>query len=271
MKYFTYFLFLGAMVLVAVFENPKNFIGKEKIKDSFSDMNKTNIVEELQGAWRTSYKNEKNQEVTITTIVMDGYIVETFYNKESKRFDKTFGGSWSADGEFFTFNYEFSSANAGDAGKTIKFGYDLKGDTITFEGDEKIWTRIDHGNTVELSGAWLFAGRKTDGEISRRPVSERKTMKMLSDSRFQWIAYHTGTGEFFGTGGGTYKAQDGKYTEQIEFFSRDSSRVGAILSFNYELQNSEWHHIGFSSKGDPLYEIWSPRIIMEEAKSNNIK
>jgi hypothetical protein len=84
-------------------------------------------------------------------------------------------------------------------------------------------------------------------------------MKILSGTRFQWIAYNTETGQFRGTGGGTYTTIDGKYTENIEFFSRDDSRVGASLGFNFELKNGDWHHSGFSSKGTPLYEVWSLR------------
>ena len=79
----------------------------------------------------------------------------------------------------------------------------------------------------------------------------------MSSSRFQWTAINTETGEFFGTGGGYYTFKDGKYTEHIEFFSRDASRVGSSLTFDAELKNGDWHHSGMSSKGDPIYEIWS--------------
>jgi hypothetical protein len=85
----------------------------------------------------------------------------------------------------------------------------------------------------------------------------RKTIKILSASRFQWVALNSETGEFFGTGGGTYTFKDGKYIEQIEFFSRDASRVGASLSFTADLKDGDWHHAGLSSKGDRIYEIWS--------------
>ncbi|MBK8310764.1 MAG: hypothetical protein IPL04_07545 [Chitinophagaceae bacterium] len=54
-----------------------------------------------------------------------------------------------------------------------------------------------------------------------------------------------------------YTLKDGKYTETIEFFSRDSSRVGASLSFDYSLKEGVWIHQGLSSKGAPIYEEWS--------------
>ena len=84
-------------------------------------------------------------------------------------------------------------------------------------------------------------------------------MKILSGSRFQWIAYNTETRQFMGTGGGTYLTVKGKYIEQIEFFSRDDSRVGAKLDFEFKLDNGEWNHMGLSSKGDPIHEIWIRR------------
>ena len=87
----------------------------------------------------------------------------------------------------------------------------------------------------------------------------RKTMKMLAGGRFQWIAYDTSKKEFYGTGGGTYTAKSDGYIENIEFFSRDSNTVGKSLGFDFEIKDGDWHHRGFSSKGDPKYEIWTQR------------
>ena len=88
----------------------------------------------------------------------------------------------------------------------------------------------------------------------------RKTIKILSSTRFQWAAIDPGTKQFMGTGGGTYSFENGKYTENIEFFSRDSSRVGQSLTFDGKLENGEWHHSGFSSRGDAIYEVWSRKM-----------
>ncbi len=105
-----------------------------------------------------------------------------------------------------------------------------------------------------------MSGRVRDGETQQRDTNRpRKTMKILSGTRFQWIAYNTETKQFMGTGGGTYTTEDGTYTETIKFFSRDDSKVGRDLPFNYELINGNWHHSGLSSKGDPIHEIWSIR------------
>ena len=44
--------------------------------------------------------------------------------------------------------------------------------------------------------------------------------------------------------------------------ARTSMMINAlnhIQKFDYELINKEWNHKGFSSKGDPLHEIWVVR------------
>ena len=89
------------------------------------------------------------------------------------------------------------------------------------------------------------------------PLRSRRTLKLLTGSYFQWAAINIETGEFSGTGGGRYTFENGKYTEHILFFSRDASRVGMSLSFDDKLEDGDWIHTGLSSKGDPIYEIWS--------------
>ena len=73
-------------------------------------------------------------------------------------------------------------------------------------------------------------------------------MKFLINGYFQWIAFNTETFQFSGSGGGTYETKNGNYTETIEYFSRDDSRVGLNLKFNYDIINKEWNHMGLSSK-----------------------
>ena len=88
-------------------------------------------------------------------------------------------------------------------------------------------------------------------------------MKFLNHGYFQWIAFNTETFQFFGSGGGYYTAAEGVYTEHIEYFSRNNTSVGRVLPFEYSISGSDWHHEGFSSKGDPMHEIWSKRNLKQ--------
>ncbi|MGK7391456.1 MAG: membrane or secreted protein [Candidatus Cyclobacteriaceae bacterium M2_1C_046] len=221
-------------------------------------------LEQLSGAWETTYTNEQGITIRIVNIISDGYISTAGYNEDQKLFDGTSGGSIRIEGNNLHKSYEYNTVDTTQLGQTVVQEFELRGDTLIFPEQNITWTRIDDGKPGALAGAWLITGRKRDGEINRREPGARKTMKILSGTRFQWIAYNSETGDFFGTGGGTYTTDDSTYTENIEFFSRDSSRVGASLEFTYELKDGEWHHSGLSSKGEPIYEIWTRRTDLEK-------
>ncbi|MBO0341893.1 membrane or secreted protein [Flagellimonas profundi] len=214
--------------------------------------------QDLQGAWTTIESDGKGYQVEHTLIFTGSYFSEAIFEKPSGKFLGTKGGSYSVSEDDLNLTYEYDSRSPGNVGKTKNDSFSITENNL--ELGKLSWTRIDDGTPGDLFGAWLITGRKRDGEIVKRDTSgPRKTMKILSGTRFQWIAYNTATKEFMGTGGGTYTTVDGKYTENIGFFSRDDSRVGASLEFNYELKDGDWHHSGFSSKGNPIYEVWSKR------------
>ena len=213
----------------------------------------------LTGAWEAigDFNGKKLRSVVIFA---GTYQVGTFYDAETGAFMGTNGGSWSLDGNTMTETLEFDTENPDRVGSTNSFEIDLSENELKIKNAPLVWKRVDNGTPGDLAGAWLISGRVRNGEMQKRDTNRpRKTMKILSGTRFQWIAYNTETKEFMGTGGGTYTTVDGKYTENIEFFSRDDSRVGASLQFDYELKDGDWHHSGLSSKGNPIHEIWSKR------------
>lgn len=212
-------------------------------------------AKELIGAWQM----ESNEPGEIVAILADGYFAVTVYDLENKNFVTTVGGSWQLDGNTYQRKLEFNSGEPSKVGTQESFVISLIDDKVVFTESGDTWVRIDAGDPGALAGAWLITGRERNGEMTSRTPGPRKTMKILSGTRFQWIAYNTETAAFSGTGGGTYTTEKGKYVENLEFFSRDSARVGAELEFDFELKGGDWHHKGKSSKGDPIYEVWSLR------------
>ncbi|MFT6203151.1 MAG: hypothetical protein ACI9V1_002470 [Spirosomataceae bacterium] len=209
-------------------------------------------AQQLAGAWELKMK--KNEVVILAT---ENYLTYTMYNSTSQAFTRTWGGPYKFEGGKAIIDVEFSSANVDEVGKekSIKIrtvGNEfLKISTLNFK-------RIDDNNETPLAGGWQISQRATStGEMQPMKPGARKTLKIITGSRFQWIAMNTETGVFSGTGGGTYTLEGGIYTEQIEFFSKDGSRVGASLSFNAEVDDTEWQHSGKSSKGKPIKEVWS--------------
>ncbi|MCK0178474.1 membrane or secreted protein [Flavobacteriaceae bacterium S0862] len=217
-------------------------------------------AQNIIGAYEAYSTSENGDRLRNIVILADGYQVLTVYNSETGKFIHSNGGTWKLEGNTMTEKVEFHTDNNELVGTEVSFEVKITDDSIQIVGNEMILTKIDDGTPGKLQGAWLMSGRVRDGKEQSRDITRpRKTMKMLSGTRFQWIAYNTETKQFMGTGGGTYTTVDGKYTENIEFFSRDDSRVGASLEFDFSFVDGNWHHKGFSSKGDPMHEIWTVR------------
>jgi len=207
----------------------------------------------------TSWININNS-IYELRIYSDNYFAITKYNLETKEFISTKGGVYSMEDGYYEV-LEFNSNDSSAVGDTLYYSnvkIELKNDSGKMKIDGKKFTK--NSDEDQLSGSWLMSGIERRGEMRMRDVNRpRKTMKILAGNMFQWIAYDISKKGFYGTGGGTYTAVDGKYIENIEFFSRDSNTVGKSLEFNFELKDGDWHHKGFSSKGDPKYEIWTQR------------
>ncbi|HOZ85335.1 MAG TPA: hypothetical protein PK191_07585 [Niabella sp.] len=207
----------------------------------------------LDGAWVANMQGNE-----LSLLFADGYCMLTIYNKEKKQFIRTSGGPYMADSGQIKTKIEFNSADKSDVGSTHVHGYSFANDELvtTTNGFTLNWKRVDAGKE-NLAGNWRITQRKQDDKMVDIPLRARRTLKLLTATRFQWAAINIETGEFSGSGGGSYLFMNGKYTENIEFFSRDSSRVGMSLSFDGKIENGHWIHSGKSSKGDPIYEVWS--------------
>ncbi len=217
-------------------------------------------AQSLIGAWEGHHTSETGTPLHSVLIIADGYQVITTYDSLTGKFIHTNGGSWQLDGSLMTEIVEFDSQDPDRVGEIVQFKIILGDSSLSIVGSDRVMKRVDDGSPGALQGAWLMSGRVRDGQTQNRDVNRpRKTMKILSGTRFQWIAYNTETKEFKGTGGGTYTTIDQQYTESIAFFSKDETRVGKSLQFDYELRDGDWHHSGLSSKGAPIYEIWSKR------------
>ncbi len=217
-------------------------------------------AQNIIGAWEMYSTSNNGDKIRSVVIFTGGYQVISTYNANTGKFIKSNGGTWKLEGNTMTEKVEFDTVTPERVGSEVSFKVDITDNTIQIVDSDMKLTRIDDGTPGELQGAWLMSGRVRDGKAQMRDTSgPRKTMKLLSGTRFQWIAYHTESKKFIGTGGGTYTTVDGKYTENIEFFSKDDSKAGVNLTFDYSLIDATWNHKGFSSKGDAMHEIWTVR------------
>ena len=212
------------------------------------------------GAWERFYDDEDGNNIRSVVIFSEKFQSIVMFNAKTGEFIYSNGGTWELNGNMMTEKVEFDTANSERVGDELTFEVLITNNSLSIPDANWEFSKIDDGMPGELNGAWLMSGRYRNGEKQMRSTDRpRKTMKILSGTRFQWIAFDTEKKEFKGTGGGTYTTINGKYSEKIEFFSRDNSRVGMNLEFNYNIDKGNWIHKGKTSKGDPLHEIWVKR------------
>ncbi len=212
----------------------------------------------MMGAWRM-----KADTKTISFLVSGNYAMVTAY--EADKYLNTFGGKWRMDGDTVRFTVEFDTQDSTNVGQSENYHIKVTNKNLTITNSQKqqqVYDRIDDAGG-QMAGLWRITGRLNEsGEVTAMQRGPRKTVKLLTGTRFQWAAINTETKQFFGTGGGTYTVKDGKYTEKIDYFSRDNSRVGRSLTFNCEVKKSpeagtQWFHTGQSSTGGRVAEVWT--------------
>lgn len=217
-------------------------------------------AQSIIGAWERIHISNEGKELKSIVIFSEAHQSLSIIEINSGKLIHSNGGSWQLNGNTMTEVVEFDTDNPERVGKQVVFDIELNDNKLEIIGTNRAFYRIDDGSPGKLDGAWLMSARFRNGLMQERDINRpRKTMKILSGTKFQWIAYDTSSKKFIATGGGSYTTVNGKYSENIEFFSRDSTRIGMKLEFEYSLENGNWNHKGFSSKGNPINEIWSKR------------
>lgn len=216
----------------------------------------------LEGAWEISSFNGESLGHRGVLLIEAPYAFYTEFDLEEKKFVGSRGGTIEIIANRLFFNTEFDTWSEDQIGQKIEMTADLKANHVTLSykvadmSNAMVFNRIDDG-TSDLAGAWRITDRMQNGAMQAMQLGARKTIKMITGTRFQWVAFNPEMRQFSGTGGGKVTLEDGKYIEEIEFFSRNSERVGAVLTFNYKVNENKWEHSGLSSSGEPIKEIWT--------------
>lgn len=214
----------------------------------------------MKGAWE--YGPVENRTVMINT---DKVFSVATYDLPGKKFISSYGGTWRIQNDKLVQTIEWNTKDPQQVGKEVTSDVSLSGNKLTIISSNENWSRVDDGSASELSGAWIITGNYADDKVSKRPAPffPRRTMKVLSGTRFHWIAYNVQTKQFMNAGGGTYAARDGKYTENVEFFTKTPESVGKTLAFQYSFVNGDWRHKGEKSTGGAMDECWTKREVLE--------
>lgn len=214
----------------------------------------------LTGAW--GYGPADNRTVMIIT----GNVFSVAqYTITGKTLLHSWGGTWRLIGNQLIRQIEWDSQDSTRVGKEVSHTIQADNATLKLENMPETWQRLDDGGPGELAGAWIITGTYNNDKVSKRPnpFFPRRTMKVLSGKYFHWIAYHLTNKQFLHAGGGTYSTAQGKYTENIEFFTKTPASVGKSLSFDYSFVDGDWRHRGEKSTGGLMDECWTKRETLE--------
>jgi len=164
------------------------------------------------GAWENTSVSENGDQLKRVVIFAEGYQVLTTFDATTGQFIHTNGGTWKLEGDIMTEKIEFDTDNPELVGTEVSFKVRVTNNEIEIVDGNLKFKRLENGLPGKLQGAWLMSGRIRNGVTQLQDTNRpRKTMKILSGTRFQWIAYNTETKQFMGSDGGTYTTKDGTY------------------------------------------------------------
>ena len=224
----------------------------------------------IRGAWALVEKDNISSEelsIQMVKILSNGHFMFAFFNAETQQFFSAGGGTYTYEDGKYTEKIDFHTIDPNLAGREITFDARLEDGkwyhTGLINGGQlnEVYARLDDGSGTDLVGTWLQEyDVAPNGKRSRLKKHHRK-LKILSGTRFQWVEYNGKKRKFVACGGGTYSYEKETYTENIEFFSLDSTVVGSEVAFTCLQDGNEWIHRERTARGDGVQlnvdEIWS--------------
>ncbi len=107
-----------------------------------------------------------------------------------------------------------------------------------------------------LNGAYKMSRMKYGDDKEWAAADDRLDIKVFRDGFWFTGKMKKGNVELSGLCGGTYKLNNGKYIESIDFYSWDSTAVGTTIEMNYKISPKEYHQFGkLNSAKYPNYSI----------------
>ena len=216
----------------------------------------------LNGAWKLIEKDGVAVDYEMIKLHSDLYFTYAAYHKSTGEFIEAGGGTYQY--EFFNYkeNYEIDSTNPERSGTTTSYKAIMEGENLRITnlstGEVQKWLKIDEADNKLMATCWRIHKKQDEGDPDWRRIeyAPRKTLKLLTNHRYQVLALNSETGKFVGSSGGTWTSNDQNYIEHIEFFSKDPSNVGRELSFYKKIDHDLWHHSGRDTQGQVLMEKW---------------
>lgn len=216
----------------------------------------------LNGAWRLTEVNNEPVEHEVIKLYSNSYFTSAAYHKSSGEFIEAKGGTYSLDHLSYKEHLEIDSTEPEHSGTTVNHVAELNNGSLTIinlhTGVKEQWAKFDDADNYQMTTCWRIHKKLDEGDTDWRTIeyAPRKTLKMVTNSRYQVLALNSKTGQFVGSSGGNWSSNENTYTENVEFFSKDQSNAGRSLKFDRKFENGLWLHSGKDTKGKLMKEKW---------------
>jgi hypothetical protein len=222
----------------------------------------TSYAQILNGAWRLVEENGVPVKHEAIKLFSNSYFTYSAYDQVSGEFIEARGGTYTLTNLSYKEHLDIDSNEPQHSGKTLNYHNSLDGKSLTLlnlmTGDEQVWEKFDDADNYEMAFCWRIHKKKDEGDTDWRTIEyrPRKTLKMITNNRYQVLALNSETGQFVGSSGGRWTGEDDTYIEHVEFFSKDQTNVGRSLKFKRAFVEGLWLHTGKTTKGEDMMEKW---------------
>lgn len=216
----------------------------------------------LNGAWRLVKQNDQPVKHEAIKLYSNSYFTYSEYDKETGQFIRAKGGPYTLNDLSYKEHFEIDSDDPLYSGTTTEYVVSLSDSEMMLTnlntGDQEKWQKFDDADNYQMAFCWRIHKKKDKANDDWRTIAyaPRKTLKLLTNNRYQVLALNSKTGQFVGSSGGTWSSDEDTYTENIEFFSKDQSNVGKSLTFQKTFEDALWLHTGKTTKEDLMMEKW---------------
>jgi len=216
----------------------------------------------LNGAWRLLEQNDQPVKHEAIKLYSNSYFTYSEYDKDTGQFIRAKGGRYTLNNLSYKEHLEIDSNDPLYSGTTMEYVVSLSGSEMTVTnlntGDQQKWQKFDDADNYQMAFCWRIHKKKDKANEDWRTITyaPRKTLKLLTNNRYQVLALNSTTGQFVGSSGGTWSSDGDTYVEHIEFFSKDQSNVGKSLKFQRTFEDGLWLHTGKTTKHDLMMEKW---------------
>ena len=124
----------------------------------------------------------------------------------------------------------------------------------------------------KLNGAYKMSKMKYGNDKDWVNADDRLNIKVFKDGYWFSGSLKKGNTELNGLCGGTYNLKNGKYNEQVDFYSWDSTAVGGTYTMDYKISETAFQQYGkMNSVKWPNYDVNEvrERVVAAEPLKNN--